>query len=117
MAEFTATGSGRSDVGLLVARGQLDGTAEAALGLGWLAATQAGAGVVVLDLTAVDYINSTGIALIVGLLGRARTESRTIRVCGLTPHYQHIFELTRLTDLIEVYGTAEAATAGPLALG
>jgi anti-anti-sigma factor len=61
-----------------------------------------GPGVVLLDFTDVDYVNSTGIALIVGLLGKARADGRRVQAAGLTPHYQHIFEITRLSDVIEI---------------
>jgi anti-sigma B factor antagonist len=55
-----------------------------------------------LDFAAVDYINSSGIALIVGVLVRARTDGTAVRAAGLTPHYIHIFEITRLSDFLEV---------------
>ncbi len=55
-----------------------------------------------LDFTDVDYINSTGIAHIVGVLARARAARLPMRATGLTPHYIHIFEITRLSDFIEV---------------
>lgn len=60
-----------------------------------------------LDFVDVDYINSTGIALIVGLLARARTHRIPVRAIGLTPHYQHIFEITRLSDFIDVAAPAQ----------
>lgn len=55
-----------------------------------------------LDFGSVDYINSTGIALIVGVLARARAQRVPMRAAGLTAHYQHIFEITRLSDFIEI---------------
>ena len=67
--------------------------------------------VVVLDFTEVDYINSTGIALIVSLLGRARAEQRAVHASGLTEHYRHIFEITRLSDFIQVFSDVDAALA------
>ncbi len=54
------------------------------------------------DFVDVDYINSTGIALIVGVLAKARAERLPVRASGLTSHYQHIFEITRLSDFIEI---------------
>ena len=60
-------------------------------------------------LHAVDYINSTGIALIVSLLGRARAESRAVHAAGLTEHYRHIFDITRLSDFIQVFSDVDAA--------
>jgi anti-anti-sigma factor len=60
-------------------------------------------GEIVLDFNEVDYINSTGIAVIVGLLGLARAESRTVGAVGLTDHYREVFEITRLADFMHIY--------------
>jgi len=68
---------------------------------------------VVLDFTRVDYINSTGIALVVGVLARARAESRTLIAVGLSQHYQEIFTITRLSDYMQMYSDLDAATGSP----
>jgi anti-anti-sigma factor len=54
------------------------------------------------DFEHVGYINSTGIALIVRLLTSARADGRTVRAVGLTDHYRQIFEITRLSDYMEI---------------
>ena len=89
-------------VAVLRLQGQIDREAVAVLEAAYTAAAQRGASVVELDFAAVEYINSTGIALIVGLLGKARSQGRTVRARGLSDHYQHIFEITRLSDFIEI---------------
>lgn len=66
---------------------------------------------VLLNFTAVSYINSTGIALLVGLLARARSEGRRMLACGLTPHYTEIFEVTRLADFMDLFGDEDDAIA------
>jgi anti-anti-sigma factor len=58
--------------------------------------------VVVLDFAAVDYINSTGIALIVGILAEARKSGQEIRARGLADHYREIFRITRLSDFMTI---------------
>ena len=58
-----------------------------------------------------DYINSTGIALIVGLLARARAAKRRLLACGLSEHYVEIFAITRLADFISVLPDEESAIA------
>ena len=67
---------------------------------------------VVLDFAAVDYINSTGIALIVSVLARARAERRKVVASGLSAHYREIFELTRLHEAITIYDSEESALNG-----
>jgi len=64
---------------------------------------------VLLNFQAVQYINSTGIALLVGILARARKENRRVMACGLTPHYVEIFEVTRLADFMDLFGSEEDA--------
>jgi anti-anti-sigma factor len=64
--------------------------------------------VVVLDFAAVDYINSTGIALIVGLLAEARKSGQEIRARGLAQHYREIFRITRLSDFMTILDEEEA---------
>lgn len=58
--------------------------------------------VVVLDFAGVDYINSTGIALIVGILAEARKDGQEIRARGLAEHYREIFRITRLSDFMTI---------------
>ena len=77
-----------------------------------------GPGTVVLDFSAVDYINSTGIALIVSVLARARAERRKVVACGLSAHYREIFDITRLSDFIELFPDLDGAVrqlTGPAA--
>jgi anti-sigma B factor antagonist len=50
----------------------------------------------------VGYINSTGIALVVRMLAEARRDGRGVRAVGLTPHYQTIFRITRLSDYMDI---------------
>jgi anti-sigma B factor antagonist len=66
---------------------------------------------VVLDFTGLDYMNSSGIGLLVTLLVRVRREGRQISAFGLSDHYRQIFELTRLDEVISVHDDEEQALA------
>jgi anti-anti-sigma factor len=68
-------------------------------------------GRVLLDFGEVDYINSTGIAVIVGVLAKARAEGRQIGAYGLTDHYREVFQITRLADFMAIYEDEDAAVA------
>ncbi len=63
----------------------------------------AGDGPVLLDFSDVDYINSTGIAVIVGVLAKARATGRQVRAFGLTDHYREIFQITRIADFMAIF--------------
>jgi anti-anti-sigma factor len=65
-------------------------------------------GEILLDFGNVDYINSTGIAVIVGMLAMARSEGRQVGAFGLTDHYREVFEITRLADFMHIYQDAAA---------
>jgi anti-sigma B factor antagonist len=66
---------------------------------------------IVLDFTRLDYMNSSGIGLLVTLLVRVRREGRQISAFGLSDHYRQIFELTRLDEVISVHDDEERALA------
>jgi anti-sigma B factor antagonist len=91
----------------VVLAGRIDRDAATALDAAFAAASALGPASIQLDFTDVDYINSTGIALIVSVLARARAQRIGVRAAGLTEHYRHIFEITRLSDFIEIVQPAE----------
>lgn len=68
-------------------------------------------GRVLFDFRDVDYINSTGIAVIVGVLAMARREGREVGAFGLTDHYREVFNITRLADFMTIYEDETAAVA------
>lgn len=85
---------------LLTLRGEIDGSAKEALSTAYDDAPHEGR--LLVDFGDVQYINSTGIALIVGLLARARAEGRQVAAVGLSDHYRQIFEITRIADFMEI---------------
>ena len=87
----------------------IDITSEATLDTAYSEVSPKGA--VLLNFTGTEYINSSGIALIVGILARARKQSRPIGAYGLSDHYREIFEVTRLADFMGLYGDEQAAIA------
>jgi anti-anti-sigma factor len=90
--------------------GELNASAEAALQQGYEDASRDG-GPVVLNFSRAEYINSTGIALIVGLLAQARSHGVEISACGLSDHYREIFEITRLADFMTITDNEDGAVS------
>lgn len=93
-------------------RGEINASAESALNAAYLEAERSNPSTIVLNFGAVSYINSTGIALIVGLLARARKAKRRLLVFGLSSHYQEIFQITRLADFMAIFQDEASALAG-----
>jgi len=88
---------------------QIDSTAEAALNDAYAAALAHGATTILLNFSGVEFLSSTGIALIVGMLARARKDGHAIRASGLSDHYKEIFEITRLADYMPIFADENAA--------
>jgi anti-anti-sigma factor len=101
-------GPGRATIHLA---GDIDGGARDAFDGAYRDASSSGPASLLLDFDAVDYINSTGIALIVGLLGRARADGVAVAACGLSDHYREIFEITRLSDFMSIYADEASAAS------
>jgi len=92
----------------VVLHGQLDRDADHAMADAYSQVAAAGDGPVELDFADVDYINSTGIALVVRLLADARRDRREVRARGLSDHYREIFRITRLADFMTLVDEAPA---------
>jgi anti-sigma B factor antagonist len=115
-----ATTRSLTDCAVIELRGEVDGSAAEVLGNAYdkaVATEEASTpsttpSCVLLDFSHVDYINSTGIALIVSVLAKARSQGRQVVASGLSDHYRQIFAITRLSDFIQLYDDIDAATAG-----
>jgi anti-sigma B factor antagonist len=98
-------------VAVLDLMGEINGFAEEALNAAYSEAEAKNPEAILLNFEEVDYINSTGIALIVGLLAKARASHKRLLACNLSEHYVEIFEITRLSDFISVLPDEESAIA------
>ncbi len=112
VSRFRADPHTRDDLGVIALSGDIDSGADEALTAAYDALAGTGHATVLLNFEDVRYINSTGIALIVGLLARARMDGGGILCCGLSDHYLEIFEITRLVDFMQMVPDEDAAVAG-----
>jgi len=89
--------------------GEINSLADDDLSAAYANAVEQNPSVVMLNFGDVDYINSKGIALIVGLLAQARKKGRKLITYGLSPHYVEIFNITRLSDFMHNFANEQAA--------
>lgn len=68
-------------------------------------------GPVLLDFTRVDYINSSGIALIIQMLMEADKTGRKVAAFGLTPHFQKVFTMVGIAKYAGLYKDEATALA------
>ena len=111
-SELQASVRERDGMAVIDLTGDLNSSAEDALNEAYAKATGGGAGAVVLNFERAEYINSTGIALIVGLLAQARANGVEMKAFGLSDHYREIFEITRLADFMTIADNEERAVTG-----
>jgi anti-anti-sigma factor len=91
--------------------GEIDARADATINTAYAEAVAAEPEAVLLNFGDVDYINSTGIALIVGLLSQARAAGMQLLAFGLSDHYQELFRITRLSDYVGMFHDEASALA------
>jgi anti-anti-sigma factor len=101
----------RDGVAVVDLPAQVDSSTERALNDAYATATANGSRRLLLNFASVEFLSSTGIAMIVGILARAKKEAREISACGLSEHYREIFEITRLADFMRLYADEPAALA------
>ncbi|RPI25471.1 MAG: anti-sigma factor antagonist [Chloroflexota bacterium] len=102
----------KPEAAIIDLKGEIDGFAEQTLNAAYAQASAENPKAIVLNFNQVNYINSTGIALIVNLLAQSRQANRRLLTYGLSGHYVEIFEVTRLSDFIGVFPDEVSALAG-----
>ena len=65
-----------------------------------------------LDFTGVDYINSSGIAIIIQMLLEAsKSGPQTIGIFGLSAHFRKVFTMVGISKYANLYDDEQAALA------
>jgi anti-anti-sigma factor len=98
-------------------QGDVTASAEAVLMAAYAEANAPGTRAIILNFSGLGYMNSSGIGLLVTLMIRVSRHEQRVLAYGLNEHYQHIFDMTRLNEVIGIYASessALAAVAGPL---
>ncbi len=90
--------------------GDITSTSKAAV-LGTFQGLSADNKRIVLDFSGVDYLNSSGIALIIQLMIAANKSGQTIRSFGLKPHFQKVFTMVGITKYTTLHPDEQVACA------
>lgn len=83
---------------------------EAVLGA-YQALPKATAKIILLDFTKVDYINSSGIALVIQMLIEASNSGQKVYAYGLSPHFIKVFTMVGITKYAGLFPDQNAAMA------
>jgi anti-sigma B factor antagonist len=98
-------------VSVLDIHGDVTAASEQALSDAYAKASTPTTKAIVLNFTALEYMNSGGIGMLVTLLVRANRQRQKLLAYGINQHYRQIFELTRLDEAIGIHDTETAALA------
>jgi len=64
----------------------------------------------VLDLSGVSYIDSSGLGTLVGVYSSARAGGADIKLAGLNQRLRDLLQITKLVTVFEVYDSVQQAT-------
>jgi anti-sigma B factor antagonist len=65
----------------------------------------------IVNLSGVDFVDSSGLGALVRNVTAARAKRKKMALCGLTPNVRKLFDMTRVTDLFSTFATEEEALA------
>jgi len=89
--------------------GEVTGFAENTLMDAYTEASSGDSRAIILNFSGLEYMNSSGIGLLVTLLIRVQRQKQQLFAFGLNEHYKQIFELTRLNEAINIYEDESSA--------
>lgn len=111
VSERTATAASGSTASILAFAGDISSSSKDAV-LGAYHGLNGGATHVLLDFTGVDYINSSGIAIVIQMLLEAgRSGTQTIGIFGLSPHFQKVFTMVGINKYATLHKDEVTALA------
>ncbi len=98
-------------VSIIDIQGDVTAAAENILMTAYNDASKSGVRSIILNFNGLEYMNSSGIGLLVTLLIRANRQKQRLLSYGLSDHYKQIFQLTRLNEAIGIFNSETEALA------
>ena len=102
----------RGDVAVLAVSGEVDVATVPRLREQLHGLVAAGTPRIVVDLDAVDFLDSTGLGVLVGALKRVRSNGGELALVCTAPRIRKVFEVTGLTKVFDLFDTVDAAATG-----
>jgi anti-sigma B factor antagonist len=66
---------------------------------------------IVLDIAALDYVDSSGVGMLVSCLTKVKKAGGEFKVAGANPRIRRIFSMTGVEGMMPLFETVAAATA------
>jgi anti-anti-sigma factor len=104
------SGSGGQPITVLRFVGDITSTSQAAV-LGTYQGLPDTAKKILIDFSKVEYLNSSGIALVIQMMIAASKKGQNIQTFGLTPHFQKVFTMVGMTRYTKLHPDEPTAIA------
>ena len=101
--------SQKDEVSILYIKGDLTAVTGETIEEAYKNISNAGTKKILFHFDKDGYINSGGIAILIGIASESRKNEQTIRMTGLSSHFQKIFNMVGLTKYTEIFPTEELA--------
>lgn len=102
----------KGDVSIIDIKGDVTANTGGPIEEAYQKLSTAGSKKVLLCFDRKSYINSGGIAILIGIVSESRKKGQAVRMTGLSAHFQKIFEMVGLTKYSEIFPSEEAALKG-----
>lgn len=107
--ELTVSTRQREEVAIIDLMGDVTTFAEEKINNAYREVTNQGARNVLLNFRQNDYINSAGIAILIGIVTEVNRNSQKLAFSGLSQHFQKIFRMVGLAQYADIYQDEEEA--------
>ena len=101
--------SQKNDVSILNIKGDVTAITGESIEEAYQKVSKGGTQKILLYFDKDGYINSGGIAILIGIASESRKNEQKIRMTGLSGHFQKIFNMVGLTKYTEIFQTDELA--------
>jgi anti-sigma B factor antagonist len=101
-----------SELPVIALEGEVDVYTAPQLKQQMIALLEGGTKEVVVDLTQVDYLDSTALGVLIGGLKRLREMDGNLALICPSPRIKRVFEITGLDKIFDIYNTVDEAEAG-----
>ena len=107
--ELTVNTRQRDGVAIIDLVGDVTTFAEEKINSAYQQVTEAGARMILLNFRQNDYINSAGIAILIGIVTEVNRNNQKLAVSGLSQHFQRIFRMVGLAQYASIYQDEDEA--------
>lgn len=101
----------KDNVTIIDLQGDVNSEGDAAIKGAYHAAIREGAKTVLFNMSKTEYINTSGISVLISIVMEAKKAGQKVLVCGVSPHYKKVFDLVRFSVYVTMFDTEDAALA------